>query len=159
MISYARGLVLKHGERLMVFKNKLDEHRVQFEYTDNGQYVTETIGENYRAIRSGKYTLSQSPLVAGGEPDAETFVTLPAHIEPGKEAGVAYKNKYIRAAIRERIPACSIPKLREMIDRVYGGIQTNENREFLNFLKPSTSAVRDWIQTYKRNGSISIRSQ
>ena len=36
MISYARGLVLKHGDRLMVFKNKLDEQRIQFEYTDNG---------------------------------------------------------------------------------------------------------------------------
>jgi putative transposase len=154
MISYARGLVLKHGDRLMVFKNKLDEQRIQFEYTDNGQYVTETIGENYRGIRSGKYTLSQSPLVAGGKPDDEAFVALPTHIEPEKEAGVAYKNKYIRAAIRERIPACSLPKLREMIDRVYAGIQANENREFHDFLKPSPSAVREWIRTYKRNGSM-----
>ena len=154
MISYARGLVLKHGDRLMVFKNKLDEHRVQFEYTDNGQYVTETIGENYRAIRSGKYSLSQSPLIAGGTPDEEAFVTLPAHIEPEKEAGVAYKMKYIRAAIRERIPACSLPKLQEMIDRVYAGIQANQNHEFCNFLKPSSSAVREWIRTYKRNGSM-----
>ncbi len=154
MISYARGLVLKHGDRLMVFKNKLDEHRVQFEYTDNGQYVTETIGENYRAIRSGKYSLSQSPLIAGGTPDEEAFVTLPAHIEPEKETGVAYKTKYIRAAIRERIPPCSLPKLQEMIDRVYVGIQTSQNHEFCNFLKPSAPTVREWIRTYKRNGSM-----
>ena len=154
MISYARGLVLKHGDRLMVFKNKLDEHRIQFEYTDNGQYVTETIGENYRAIRSGKYSLSQSPLIAGGKPDDDAFVTLPAHIEPEKETGVAYKTKYIRAAIRERIPPCSLPKLQEMIDRVYAGIQTNQNHEFCNFLKPSAPTVREWIRTYKRNGSM-----
>jgi putative transposase len=156
MISYARGLVLKHGDRLMVFKNKLDEHRIQFEYTDNGQYVTETIGENYRAIKSGKYTLSHSPLVPIGKKDDEKFVTLPSHIPPKKEAGVANKNKYIRAAIRKKIPACSLPKLREMIEHVYAEIQANESRELHQFLKPSPSTVREWIRTYKRNGSMAF---
>lgn len=79
---------------------------------------------------------------------------MPAHIEPKKEAGVAYKNKYIRAAIRERIPACSLPKLRAMIDRIYAGVQANECHEFRSFPKPSAPAVREWIRTYKRNGSM-----
>ena len=86
MISYARGLILKHGDRLMVFKNKLDDQRVQFEYTDNGQYITETIGENYRSIRNGKYSLSRSPCVVGGAQDVDGLVTvLPAHIDPTKK--------------------------------------------------------------------------
>jgi len=94
MISYARGLVLKHGSRLMVFKNQLDEKRVQFEYTDNGQYITETIGENYRAIRSGKYTLSQPSQASEGAKPNEPLMTLPLHLDPEKESGIAFKCKF-----------------------------------------------------------------
>jgi putative transposase len=156
MISYARGLILKHGDRLMVFKNTLDDQRVQFEYTDNGQYITETIGENYRSIRNGKYALSRSPCVVGGAQDVDGLVTvLPAHIDPHKEKGIAYKLKFIKAAVRGHVPACSLPKLTKLIDQVYTRLQNDseETNEFKHFRRPSTSTVREWIRTYKRNGS------
>ena len=155
MISYARGLVLKHGSRLMVFKNQLDEKRVQFEYTDNGQYITETIGENYRAIRSGKYTLSQPSQASEGAKPNEALMTLPLHLDPEKESGIAFKCKFIRAAIRERIPACSLPKLKVMIERLFEQIQKETDSEFKRFNKPSAPTVREWIRTYKRNGNMS----
>lgn len=156
MISYARGLVLKHGDRLMVFKNKLDDQKIQFEYTDNGQYVTETIGENYRAIRNGKYALSRSPQSGSSSKDEAGFITvLPAHLDHKKEQGIAHKLNYVMAAIRERIPPSSLPKLRKMIERVYLNLQggaLNEG-EFKKYPKPSVSTVRRWIRTYKKNGS------
>ena len=155
MISYARGLVLKHGDRLMVFKNQLDERRVQFEYTDNGQYITETIGENYRAILSGKYTLSQSSRAIEGNKPYSAIMTLPLHLDPEKESGIAFKCKFIKAAIRERIPACALPKLKPMIERLYEQIQREDSSEFKRFLKPSAPTVREWIRTYKRNGNMS----
>lgn len=155
MISYARGLVLKHGNRLMVFKNQLDEKRVQFEYTDNGQYITETIGENYRAIRSGKYALSQSFQASEGDKPNEALMTLPLHLDPVKESAIAFKCKFIRAAIRERIPACSLPRLKVMIERLFEQIQKETDSEFKRFNKPSASTVREWIRTYKRNGNMS----
>ena len=153
MISYARGLVLKHGDRLMVFKNKLDDQRVQFEYTDNGQYVTETIGENYRALRNGKYTLSKSPLVPVNIGESDLMLPLPADLDLNKEKGIDYKNKFVRAAIREKIPHSAMPRLRVMIDRVYAAIK-EEGGEFCDQSKPSPSAVREWIRTYKRSGSL-----
>ena len=155
MISYARGLVLKHGDRLMVFKNKLDEQRIQFEYTDNGQYITETIGDNYRAIRNGKYTLAQSPLLPADKSGDPLPLTLPTHLDPKKETGIAFKYKFIKAAIRERIPGGSLPRLKEMIGRTYARLQT-EYAEFCHLAKPSPSSVRGWISNYKKNGSFAF---
>ncbi len=156
MISYARGLVLRHGDRLMVFKNRIDEIKVQFEYTDNGQYVTETIGQNYRSILSGKYQLARS---VGRQKQDSTedvnLVSLPSQLKKTQEAEIAYKLKYVRAAIRAHIPAAALVRIAALIDEIYEGVQTavDVSESMRKYPKPSAPTVRNWITIYKKHGS------
>jgi putative transposase len=155
MISYARGLVLRHGDRLMVFKNRIDENKVQFEYTDNGQYLTETIGQNYRAIRSGKYQLARATAQKSQAISKEEHVTLPSNLSEKQEEEIAYKLKYVRAAIRSRIPAAALARISQLIDRIHEGLQTeiDVSLPMRDHPKPSAPTVRNWITAYKKSGS------
>ena len=156
MISYARGLVLRHGDRLMVFKNRIDESKVQFEYTDNGQYLTETVGQNYRAIRSGKYQLARaSALKNQNRTEEEKLITLPSNLSETQEEEIAYKLKYVRAAIRAHIPATALPRISHLIDRIYQGVHKEDDspRSMSKYPKPSAPTVRNWITAYKKSGS------
>ena len=156
MISYARGLVLRHGDRLMVFKNRIDEIKVQFEYTDNGQYLTETVGQNYRAIRSGKYQLARASAQTSQDgPQDVNLITLPSNLSETQEEDIAYKLKYVRAVIRERVPATALKKIARLIDRIYESIRTEGESplSMRKYPKPSAPTVRNWITAYKKSGS------
>lgn len=156
MLSYARGLVLRHGDRLMVFKNRIDEIKVQFEYTDNGQYLTETVGQNYRAIRSGKYQLARASAQKNQDrPEEEKLITLPSNLSETQEEEIAHKLKYVRAAIRAHVPATALKQIAQLIDRIYQGIQTEGESplSMRKYPKPSAATVRNWITAYKKSGS------
>ena len=156
MISYARGLVLRHGDRMMVFKNRIDETRVQFEYTDNGQYLTETIGQNYRSIQSGKYQLARTAMQKNlSKLDEDSPISLPSQMSDAQEEDVAHKLMYVRAAIRARIPAAALTKISGLVDEIYNRLQTavDVSASMRKYPKPSAPTVRNWITTYKKSGS------
>jgi putative transposase len=154
MISYSHGLVLQLGERLMKFVRRLDQRRVQFEFTDNGELVTETIDSNYRGIRDGKYKLFRAVPAKSKEDKAQQDdVVMPSQITKEQEEKIAYQMLFVKAAMRAQIKPSAHKEVRALIDRVIAAYANTSDKPASALRRPSEYAVRNWITRYKRNGS------
>lgn len=156
MVSYARGLVLQNSDRLMTFVRRLDQRRIQFEYSDNGELVTETIDANYRAIKTGKYRVFRAVQLGSNaeksEADAEAVV-MPSLLTASQEEKIAYQMVFVRSAIRAQIKPQSLDQIRGLIDRLVSSSAHATDKPAAALKRPSEYAVRNWIIRYKRCGS------
>ena len=157
MISYARGLVLQNGERMMTFVRRLDQQRVQFEYTDNGELVTESISTNYRAIKDGKYKVFRTT-PAGAKPDlGESDLTiLSSRLTKEQEGKVAFQMRFVRAAVRAQIKPNALSLLKQLIDSIYAADSASVETSCIAYPRPSEYTLRNWINRYLRSGSCAF---
>lgn len=148
MFSFARGLVIRDGDRTLEFERQLDGSRVQFKYLDNFEIRTFTAGALYAAILSKKIqVVSQNgrALPLPGEirfPGIEEVYKL--QINKEQEEIIASRLRYVKEAIRSRASAGSLKALKQVARTV--AERTADDSP------PSASTVRNWLIKYQQSG-------
>lgn len=150
MITFARGLVLRAGERTIEFEREIEFGKVQFKYQDNFEIRTFTIAALYTQICSKKiHVVHQNgyPVVLPGElavKDAGTHL-YPLNLNQRQEDLITYRLQYVQAAIRLRATSGSRRRCADVIASVVASAKDEK--------PPSTDTLRGWMIRYQKSGS------
>lgn len=153
MISFARGLVLRKGMRTFEFERDLGNGRVQFKYLDTFEVMTFQVGSLYKAILNGEVTQVHSS-AAPSLPDESTALKLPAALNPKQEDLIAFRMRFVQAAIRARASAGSTRQLAEVIARLVnsGDGQAADGASKVDLKPPKPATLMGWLKRYRQSG-------
>lgn len=157
MISFARGLVLRRGERSFEFERDLGDGRVQFKYLDNFEVNTFKLGKLYREILSGDVRVVYlTPQFSRGpvEPDWDSPPVLPTFINAAQEALIGFRMHYVKAALRLQVMAGSARQCEKLIANTARpqGVNTAEDEAMQGFKTPSPATLMRWLKVYRNSG-------
>lgn len=149
MITFARGLVLRDGERVMEFERQLEFGKVQFKFQDNFEIRTFSLGALYSKIlaktiqvvhQNGHKVHLPSPLYIG---DSETELSL--DLSKKQEDLITYRLRYVRAAFRMRASTGSRAKCAAVIADVA--------HKDADPTPPGPDALMAWMKRFQESGS------
>lgn len=149
MITFARGLVLRDGDRVMEFERQLEFGKVQFKFQDNFEIRTFSLGALYSKIlaktiqvvhQNGHKVNLPSPLQIG---DTETGLSL--DLSKRQEDLITYRLRYVRAAIRMRASAGSRAKCAAVI----ADVAAND----ADSTPPGPDSLMGWLKRFQESGS------
>ncbi|MHB8948618.1 MAG: transposase [Rhodoferax sp.] len=148
MITFARGLVLREGDRSMEFERQLEFGKIQFKYLDNFEIRTFSLGSLYCKILSKaiqvvhqnghKVGLAEQLNVEGGD----HFYSL--ELTKRQDELIEYRMRYVRAAVSMRATPGSRAKCAVVIASVKG---RDEDAS-----PPSPDTLRLWLKRYQESG-------
>jgi putative transposase len=155
VISFARGLILRKGMRELEFERQIEREKVQFKFLDTHEVMTFNLAKLYKQIQEGEYAVVTSQYQESSARQEDEPLKLPSIITKGQEALIAFRLKFVLAAIKNRITRGAIDKLSELLNRIedFAGIDDEETRLAQKFKKPSVWALRRWIVAYEDSGS------
>lgn len=149
MISFARGLVLRDGDRVMEFERQLEFGKVQFKFQDNFEVRTLSLGALYSRIlaktiqvvhQNGHKVHLPSPLPIG-----DTEINLSLDISKKQEDLITYRLRYVRAALKMRVSAGSRAKCAAVIAEVAD--------KDADPTPPGPDSLMAWMKRYQKSGS------
>ena len=156
MITFARGLVLRKGDRSLEFERDLGDGRVQFKFLDNFEIQTCAISKLYREILADTIKVVVSILVPKSEPDdvALNALILPQSLSPAKEALIAFRMHYIKAAQRMRVTSGSFLGCEEVLQKTARpkASDDDEANHFSKLKTPKPSTLMRWFKVYVTAG-------
>lgn len=149
MITFARGLVIREGERSMEFERQLEFGKCQFKYLDNYEIRTFSMGKLYCLILAKTIQVVHQ----NGRPvDLPQQITVEGQEQPFKlnvtkrqEDLIDYRIKYVKAAVASRATPGSRRKCIEVIERI--AEQTQDEHP------PSADTLRNWLKSYIASGA------
>lgn len=147
MFSFARGLVIREGERTLEFERQIDAARLQFKYLDNFEIRTFKVGSLYTSILKKKIqVISQNGRAVDlpGEirfPGVEEAYKL--QIDKEQEDLIERRLQYVKEAIRQRVSAGSLKSLAAVSRTV--GEKLNDDSQ------PSASTLRNWLIKFQNS--------
>lgn len=149
MITFARGLVLREGNRSMEFERQLDAGKIQFKYLDNYEIRTFSTGALYCQILSkdiqvvhqnGKKVNLPSEVSVG-----DVAGTYPLKLSEKQDSLIEYRMRYVRAAMRAHVSRGSRRMFAEVISSV-AIIDADTS-------PPSIDTLMNWFRRYIDSGS------
>ncbi len=148
MITFARGLVLREGDRGMEFERQLEFGKVQFKYQDNFEIRTFSMGSLYCKI------LAKTIQVVHQNGHK---VDLPEHLDTGasehtysldidkrQQDLIDHRMRYVRAAVRMHVT----PGSRSKCANAIASVTCDEGSS-----PPSPDTLRLWLKRYHQSGS------
>jgi putative transposase len=150
MFTFGRGLVLRAVDRTMEFERELEFGKVQFKYLDNYEIRTFTMGALYTQILSKKiqvvhqngYPVRLPEQLAASAFDAQIYKL---DITKRQQNLIAYRLRYVQAAVRMRATAGSRKKCAAVVAQV--AAVENDVRP------PSADTLMLWLKRYQNSGS------
>jgi hypothetical protein len=141
--------------RELEFERKIEHEKVQFKFLDTHEVMTFNLAKLYKQIQEGEYAVVTSQYQESSARQEDEPLKLPSIITKGQEALIAFRLKFVLAAIKNRITRGAIDKLSELLNRIedFAGIDDEETRLAQKFKKPSVWALRRWIVAYEDSGS------
>lgn len=153
MIILARGLVLRHGERLLEFERSLGDDRVQFKYQDNFEVVTLSASQLFKNIYGGKFHACVVPPASSeGEAVQEP---LPVSWTPGQLALIDFRMRYVEAVLAAPARIHSRELCSGIATEVHEKLLSecrNEKKAPPRFEFPAGSTVWTWVRRYLSSG-------
>ena len=157
MLSFARGLVLRKGLRTLEFERDLGEGKVQFKYLDTFEVNTFQVSQLYKAVLSGEIALVHpSPSLSPSPLDEIVAIKLPSVLNPAQEALIAFRMRFVAAAIRQRASPGSARQLAGVISKVQRedvGLDDEESKLLRKFKEPKPATLMNWLKRYQGSGS------
>lgn len=153
MITFARGLVLRRGERQLEFERDLGDGRVQFKYRDNFEIRTFEMYKLYQGILDGHYSPVHTSLPSEQPTDAQGNKPLPAVLTDQQQALIAFRMRFVRAVLAD---GKSEPRTRTQRDlvcqRVWDAWRIEEQASSKHhlFRRPSVGAVEVWLRKFRQ---------
>lgn len=156
MLSFARGLVLNKGLRTLEFERDLGEGKVQFKFSDTFEVHTFQVSKLYQAILAGEVKQVHASQPTSRPPlDESVVVRLPSVLSPMQEAIIAFRMRYINAAVRDRASPGSATQLAKVIAKVQkdAADMDGDERKLIEHLEaPKPSTLINWLKRYRRAG-------
>lgn len=165
MITFARGLVLREGERSMEFERQLEFGKAQFKYLDNFEIRTFSIGALYCKILGKSIQVVHQngrKIDLPGELSIESQEQpLKLEITKRQEAIIDFRMKYVRKAQSLRATPGSRKKCQQVIDSIATAPESAESETKISLtsddskelMPPSVDTLRIWLKRYVISGS------
>ncbi len=156
MICFARGLVLRKGERTLEFERDLGDGRVQFKYLDTFEVNTFEMSKVYADVLSG--TLNVVRDVQPSKQDIAaldaTPLALPALLTPKQEALIGFRMHFIRKALHLRVTHGSASQCAALllVTPRPTGMDAGEKAAISNFRTPKPATLMRWLKIYQTSG-------
>ena len=151
MITFARGLVLRRGERALEFVRDLGDGRVQFQYQDNFEPFTIKLSKAYSDVLEG----SLVPVIASaaGEQQPVSSSALPVQLTPRQEWLVEFRMRFVRAVLRSPCQSRSRAVCSAVSEQIWPECIAAWHEEGVRprFKQPSGAAVEVWVTKYLRS--------
>lgn len=100
MITFARGLVLRSGERQLEFERDLGDGRVQFKYLDNFEVCTFRMSKLYQEIIDKRYVPTTVPNSEQAPYQTEALA-LPSSLSQDQIDLIDFRMRFVRAVEKD----------------------------------------------------------
>ena len=146
MITFARGLVLRSGERQLEFERDLGDGRVQFKYLDNFEVCTFRLSKLYQDILDKRYVPTTVPN-SENAPYQPEALALPSSLLQDQIDLIDFRMHFVRAVEKDS-KATSKSRARKAVvcQKVWDAMPA----ETRLFKQPTASAVEVWIRKYRQ---------
>lgn len=156
MITFARGLVLRRGDRAMEFERDLGNGQVQFKFQDTYEVRTFPLNKIYKDILSEEVQIVHSTSALGlpnaGRSEAEVLV-LPDQLSPAQHRLIAFRMHYVRAAVAARVMAGSARQCAALIHKTARPVPLDVSIDrFDNLKTPKPATLMRWLRVYHASG-------
>jgi putative transposase len=156
MICFARGLVLRRGERTLEFERALEGGKIQLKFLDTFEVNTFELAKLYADILSGvMQVVHTQPLgLVPSHLEEPKVLLLPSQLNPAQEAIIGFRMHYIKAALRLRATAGSARQCANVIATTsdpVGADETESDRVF-RFSPPKPATLMRWLKIFQSAG-------
>lgn len=149
MITFARGLVLRKGDRSMEFERQIDFGKIQFKYLDNFEVCTFGIGSLYAQILQKKILVIHQNGHKVNLPDNSPFPSdyessYSLTLSERQEKLIEYRLRYVRAALANGATKGS--------RKLCAGVIARLAQENGDECPPSPTALLHWLKRFQESG-------
>lgn len=148
MITFARGLVLREGDRGMEFERQLEFGKIQFKYQDNFEIRTFALSDLYCKILAKTIQVVHQngyKVALADQPNTGGEHVYSQELSKRQEDLIAYRMTYVRAAVSMRTTPGSRTKCAKVIESV--AARDNDSSP------PSADTLRTWLKRYQESRS------
>lgn len=149
MITFSRGLVLRHGDRQLEFERDLGDGRVQFKYLDNFEVCTFKASRVLKDIYEGKFKPTSVPTVKPGRLPQEHV--LPVSWKSEQINRIDFRMQFVQALLKSPSRKYSRQQCAVIAKEVWSRL-IDEARAgdalALQYKPPSGATVELWLRKY-----------
>lgn len=153
MISFARGLVLRRGDRSLEFERDIGGGKVQFKYLDTFEVNTFSISKIYADVLSGALQMVYPVQKIRHElivPESTDFA-LPRELGARQEALISYRMHFIKSALRLGVLSGSARQCADAIQKTTAptGVDDQESTILVALRPPKPSTLMRWLKLFE----------